>query len=52
MNLRRFNKAKCKILHLDQGNPRYVYRLGEVFLESRSEKKVLLVLTDGKLDMI
>ncbi|KAJ7417415.1 hypothetical protein BTVI_32979 [Pitangus sulphuratus] len=26
-NLKKFNKAKCKVLHLDQGNPKHKYRL-------------------------
>ena len=26
-NLMQFNSAKCKVLHLDQGNPKHKYRL-------------------------
>ena len=33
-NLMRFSKAKCKVLHLVQGNLRYAYKLGEELLES------------------
>lgn len=38
-NLRRFNKAKCKVCHLYQGNLRY--RLGEELCVSNSEEKYL-----------
>lgn len=29
VNIVKFNKAKCKILHLDSGSPRYVCKLGK-----------------------
>jgi len=37
----KFNIAKCKVLHLSQGNPRYIHRLGEEFLESTPAEKSL-----------
>ena len=34
VNLVRFNKAKCKVLNLGQGNPSYQYSLGDEGIES------------------
>jgi len=47
----KFNKAKYKVLHMGQGNPKHKYRVGGEWIESSPYEKDLGVLIDQELNM-
>ena len=49
--LMRFNKSKCKVLHMSCSNLHYQYKLGNVRIEHNPAGKNLGVLVDDKLNV-
>lgn len=46
----KFKKSKCRILHLEYGNARHNYKLGEKWLKSSPEERDLGMPVDNRLN--
>jgi len=44
----KFNKAKCRVLHLGQGNSKHKHRLGGEWIKSSLEEQDFRVLVEKK----
>lgn len=51
MNLLKFHKTKCNVLHMGWGNPKDKCRLAREYFESSSERERFGILVDEKLNM-
>lgn len=49
-NLTRFDKAKCKVLHLGQSNPTHMYGLGEETERNPVQEDLWVLWADEKLE--
>jgi len=47
----RFNKGKCRVLHLGRNNYMYQYRLGTDLLKRSAAEKDLGIMVDSRLAM-
>ncbi|GAB0185614.1 cAMP-dependent protein kinase inhibitor alpha [Grus japonensis] len=50
-NCMKFNKAKCKVLHVGQCNPKHSYRLGGEWIKSSPQEEDVGVLIEERLNM-
>ena len=50
-NRMKFNRSKCWVLHLGQGNPGYMYRLGNEMLERSPAERDLGVVVGSELNI-